>query len=66
MPVLDPMQLADLRKKAAEDTLTVEEMANVITTLREGREFAAASSASKKVKAPAAPIDTDALLNQLF
>ncbi len=59
-------KIALWRRKAAEDTLTVEEMAEAIAALRAGRVSAqAASDASRRKKAVAAIPDANSLLDDL-
>lgn len=59
----DP-RLVAARKAAAEGTLSKETYRDVIAIMREGRE--AAHIISKRAKEAKAPIDTDALLGELF
>jgi len=58
-------KIAELRAKAAQGTLTKEEMAEAITLLREGRAAAQTASATKRVSKAKAKPDADALLGEL-
>ena len=63
-------RLAVLRQKSRDNTLTMEEIRESITLMREGRVQAAATSATSKArtstaKAKKAPIDSNDLLSEL-
>lgn len=59
-------KIAMLRAKARENTLTPDEMKEAIQLLRQGRVAAAGTSAkSKATKASKAPVNSEALLNEL-
>lgn len=59
----DP-RLVAARNKARAGTLTIDELREAITLMREGR--AAAHVISAKSRAAKAPVDTDSLLGELF
>jgi ribosomal protein L12E/L44/L45/RPP1/RPP2 len=59
-------KVGEWRQKALAGTLTQDEMRDAITFLRSSRVAAAkTSAASKERKAAKAPVDADALLNEL-
>jgi len=59
-------RIQQLRQKAQLGELTIEETKEAINLMRQGRVSAAQTSAkSRSKKAAAAPVDSDALLNQL-
>lgn len=60
-------KIALWRRKAAEDTLTIEEMAEAIALLRGGRVSAQVASDTSRAKraAASAPIDANSLLDDL-
>lgn len=57
-------RIISLRQRAAEGTLTIEEMREAITLLRESR-LSAASQPRRPKATTAAPIDTAALMDEL-
>jgi hypothetical protein len=60
------IKVEEWRRKALDGTLTPEEMREAVIFLRQTRVNAAkSSSAAKERKAAKAPVDADALLNEL-
>lgn len=53
------------RKKVLDGTITIEEMREAVEAIRQGRVTAAATAAKSRSSARAAPIDSDALLDDL-
>lgn len=59
-------KLADYRRKAADNTITLEEMREAVKLMRQGRVAAAAASTTAARKKAAAPVvDSNSLLDEL-
>ncbi len=60
------LKLAEYRRKAADNTITLEEMREAVKFMRQGRLAAAATSANARTKKAAAPaVNADNLLAEL-
>jgi len=59
------LKLAEYRRKAADGTLTLDEMREAVKFMRQGRVSAAAASANSRAKKSAAPVNADSLLAEL-
>jgi hypothetical protein len=67
---LDPefsLKLATYRRKAADNTISLDEMREAVKLMRQGRVSAATASetARKRKVSAATPIDADAMLSEL-
>ena len=59
------LQLAEYRRKAADNTITLEEMREAVKFMRQGRLAAAATAASSKRAAPKPVVSAAYLLDEL-
>lgn len=61
------LKLATYRRKAADGTITLEEMREAVKLMRQGRISASAAAAAtpRAKKASSAPVDSNSLLDEL-
>jgi len=68
MSVLDPQllqKMQEYRRKAADGTISLEEMREAIVLMRQGRVAAVATAASSKSRAAKPTVSAEALLSEL-